>query len=80
MRAVDPHYVAVVAGMDCALGIAELLPETDLVDEQRVLLTSSLQILVDVLEGKHYGTNNLSEFMKNAEEIKSQIKRLKETI
>ena len=77
MRVVDPHYVAVIAGMDCALGICELLPDVDLVEEQMGLLTSSLQILVDVLEGKHYGTNNLSDFLKRAEETKEQIKILK---
>ncbi len=77
VRVVDPHYVAVIAGMDCALGICELLPEADLVEEQMSLLTSSLQILVDVLEGKHYGTNNLTDFLKRAEETKKQIEMLK---
>lgn len=77
MRVVDTHYMAVIAGMDCALGICELMPEVDLVDEQMNLLTSALQILVDVLAGKHYGTNNLEDFLKHAEEVKKQISIIK---
>jgi hypothetical protein len=77
MRTLDPHYMAVIAGLDCALGINDLLPEVDLVCEQQDLLTSSLQILIDVLEGKHYGTNNLSNFLHHAEDIKKQIDILK---
>lgn len=77
MRSLDPHYMAVIAGMDCALGITEIMPEVDLVAEQQELLTTSLQILVDVLAGKNYGTTNLTNFIRHAEETKIKIELLK---
>jgi hypothetical protein len=77
MKPLDIHYMAVLAGMSCALEIAELLPDTDLVYEQSELIGSSLQILMDILDGKHYGTSNLSNFLNHVEETKKQVYILK---
>jgi hypothetical protein len=80
MNQMDPHYMAVIAGLDSALQIALVLPSVDLIEEQRDVLKQSIRILLDVLDGKHYGTNSLNSFLQLTSESRREIENIKESL
>jgi len=78
MTNIEPHFMAAFTASLTACEIVELLPESDLTDELHHILNTQLEILIHMLEGKHFGSNDLNHFMENMAEVKHQVKRLKE--
>lgn len=77
---VDAHlYAAIVAG-NTALALSEALPDTDLPIEIIYILDTQLKLFSHVLEGKHFGTESLQEFLIHCEDMKMQANRLKERL
>jgi hypothetical protein len=80
MNQIDSHFLAAFLASQTAASLLELLPETDLIVELRNLIYVQYELFVHMLEGKHYGTNDLNEFMDFCRETTEESKRLKESI
>jgi hypothetical protein len=77
---VDAHlYAALLAG-NSALALSEVLPDTDLVQEISFILDTQLKLFAHLIEGKHFGTDALQEFIIVCDEAKVQANRLKEKL
>ena len=59
--------------------ILEIMPESDLIDELYKLSKMQFEIMMHMLEGKHYGSDNLSSVVSYADNVKKEALRLKET-
>lgn len=77
MKTVESHFLAVYMASSAACDLLELLPDADLVVDLEELLQSQLDIFSHMVEEKHYGTNNLTDFISHTQEIKRQALRLK---
>lgn len=64
---------------DTAYEIAELLPDGDLVEELRNLLSVQMTIFDHIIQGKHYGSDHLTEFMKLCQKLKDEITKMGES-
>ena len=78
MYKVDHHFLALLKSSDAACDMIDLFPDTDMTDELRTLLRMQLEVCIHMLEGKHYGTNNLTAFCDFIDEIKDEAARLSE--
>ena len=80
MYRIDPHFLTILKAADVACDLIDLLPETDLRDEVRTVLNVQLEIIVNMLESKHYGTTNLNNFCDYIAQLKEEASRLKDEI
>jgi hypothetical protein len=77
---VDAHlYAALLAG-NSAFALCEVLPDTDIVNEMSFILDTQLKLFAHLIEGKHFGTEALQEFIVVCDEAKVQANRLKERL
>jgi hypothetical protein len=79
MVVIEPHFMAAFMGCVTACEILDVLPQGDLTDELKNILDIQFDLFVHLMEGKHYGSNNLNDFMAYTDEIKSQIITLKQS-
>ncbi len=80
MATVDIHFLAAFMASATLCELAEVLPETDLIEDLRVIVNSQYEVLNHMMEGKHYGTDRLNELILHSEEIQREIHRLRECI
>jgi len=76
-RVIEPHFCAVVAASSAACDLLEVLPECDLIDEMKNLIHIQFDLLAHLLEGKHYGTDNINNFIEYTNVVKREISELK---
>ena len=73
---VDQHFLAILRSSDALCDLIDLLPETDIRDEIKTALNMQLEILVYMLEGKHYGNRELNTYIKYVDSLKDEAFRL----
>lgn len=77
MKHVEPHLLATICASEAAVSVLDLLPAGDLVEDLKNLIYIQYDIFTHILQGKHYGTNNINDFMDYVQEIKSEMRRIK---
>jgi len=75
---IEPHFFAAFGASEAAIAVLDLLPDSDLVEQLKNLIYIQFDLFVHMIEGKHYGTNNLRDFMDYTQETKSEMRRLKD--
>lgn len=75
---IEPHFLAAFVACEAACAVLDFLPDADLIEELRNLIYLQHELFVHIIEGKHYGTDNITDFIEYTQVIKDQIKRLKE--
>lgn len=78
LNKLEPHFLASFVACEAACTILDFLPSTDLIEELRNLIYIQNELFVHIVEGKHYGTNNITDFVEYAQDVKDQIRRLRE--
>lgn len=74
----EPHFVAAFLANEAACAVLDFLPDSDLIEELRNLIYIQNDLLVHIVEEKHYGTNNITSFVEYTQQIKDEIRRLRE--
>lgn len=77
MKTIEAHFLAAYLATAAACDIVELLPYTDLIVDLEELLQTQMDIFCHIIEEKHYGTNNLTQFITFTQDMKKQAMRLK---
>lgn len=78
MNNLEPHFLAILAAADTSALVLDLLPDGDLVDELRCLNDTQLMLLTSLIDGKHYGTDNITDFMKYTNTVRLEIERIQD--
>lgn len=74
---IEPHFLAAFAAAETAISVLDILPEGDLTDTLKNLIYIQHDLFIHMIEGKHYGSNSLRDFMDYLQETKDEIRRLK---
>lgn len=74
---IDPHLFAAFAASESACVVLDFLPSSDLVETLRNLIYIQHDLFVHLLDARHYGSNNLRDFIDYTHEVKDEIKRLR---
>lgn len=74
---IEPHFHAAFIASDAAIAVLDLLPESDLVDCLKNLIYIQHDLFIHMIEGKHYGSNSLADFVDYAQETKEDMRRMK---
>jgi hypothetical protein len=77
-RSLEPHFFAAFAACDAAVNLLEILPHSDLMEELRNLIYVQHELFVHMIEGKHFGSNNIEDFIEYTESVQEEVKRLKD--
>lgn len=77
MKFVDQHILATFYASIAACDMCDLLPPTDVVEELKTILNIQFDIMKTMLESKHYGSENLSDFIEHCKEISVEWERIK---
>jgi hypothetical protein len=77
MPKIEPHFFAAFSAGESACAMMDLLPACDLVESLKNLLYIQHDLFIHIIEGKHYGSNNLATFVDYTLEVKDEINRLK---
>lgn len=75
---IEPHFFASLAACEAACSVLEFLPSSDLIETLKNLIYIQHDLFVHMIEGKHYGTNSLSDFVEYTHDVKDEIKRLRD--
>jgi len=77
---VENHLFSILCSITACREILDLLPEKDMVDEMKFLTEKAEDILICVIEKKHYGTDSLDWFMQYTMDLKQELGILRESI
>lgn len=77
MFQIEPHFYAILKSAEVACELTDLLPENDLVVELAHLLDTQADLMIHIVERKHYGTDSLRDFVDYTDELRTQVRRLK---
>ena len=80
MPKIEPHFFSAFAASEAAIEVLELLPDGDMVETLKNLIYIQHDLFIHMIEGKHYGTNSLKDFIDYVQETKDEIRRLKDAI
>ena len=78
MLKLEPHFLATYLASEAACSILDIMPSTDLVEDLRNLIYIQHELFTHMVDGKHYGTDNINDFVNFTQDVKTQITRLKE--
>lgn len=77
MLNLEPHFLASFLASEAACSVLDIMPSTDLVEEMRNLIYIQRELMVHLIEGKHYGSNNITNFVEYTQEVKEEAARLR---
>jgi hypothetical protein len=77
MIKLEPHFLGAFLASEAACSILDIMPGTDLVEELRNLIYIQRELMVHIIEGKHYGSNNITNFVDYTQEVKDEMARLR---
>ena len=75
---IEPHFFAAFAASEAAISVLDVLPASDLVECLKNLIYIQHDLFIHMIEGKHYGTNSLADFVDYIQETKEDMRRLKD--
>lgn len=78
MVKLEPHFLASFMACESACSVLEVLPDSDLIEDLRNLIYIQQDLFIHMIEGKHYGTNNINDFVEYTQEVKNQMARIRE--
>ena len=78
MLILEPHFLAAYLASESACEILDVLPDTDLIEELRNLIYIQYELLNHIIEGKHYGTDNLVNFIEHTKNINEDMATIKD--
>lgn len=78
MIKIEPHFLGAYLASEAAFSIVDNMPATDFVDELRALIVIQHALMSHIIEGKHYGTDNIARFVSYTQEIKEEMRRIRE--
>lgn len=78
MIKIEPHFLASYLACESACALLDIMPNTDLVEELRNLIYIQHDLMTHIIEGKHYGSDNISEFVQFTQQVKDEVARLRE--
>lgn len=73
----EPHFQAIYESNNAALTVVEELPETDAVLELIGILEIQNDIIMTLIEQKHYGSNPLDNFIHYCKKITHELQENK---
>jgi len=76
MIPIDSHLFALYVGTNAACELIDLLPETDLTEELSEILNIQFSIISNIMHHRHFGNDNLDEFIKHCENVIEQVERV----
>lgn len=74
---IEPHFFTAFAAAEGAIVVLDILPHSDLVETLKNLIYIQHDLFIHMIEGKHYGTDSLRDFMDYVQEVKDEMRRLK---
>lgn len=74
---IEPHFLCSFRAGEAAIEVLEVMPEGDLVETLKNLIYIQHDLFIHMIEGKHYGTNSLHDFMDYVQETKDEMRRLR---
>jgi len=77
---VEHHLFSLLCSVTACKEILDVLPDEDMIDQLKFLMKQTEDILLHIIEEKHYGTNNLDWFMQYTETVKEEIDTIKKTL
>ena len=72
----DPHFLGALLAAEAACSVLEVLPATDLIEDLRNLVYIQRELLNHMVEGKHFGTNNITNFVQYTQIVKDDMFQL----
>jgi hypothetical protein len=75
---IEPHFLACFLSCEAACQVLDFLPDSDMIEELRNLIYIQNELFIHIVEGKHYGSNNITQFVEYTQEVKDQMRRLRE--
>jgi hypothetical protein len=79
LNAADFHIMAMFIASTVACEIIELLPETDLIAELKIILETQYDLFCHFVDNKHFGTERIEDFIEYADETQKNIIQLRES-
>ena len=78
MIKLEPHFCAAFSACESVCQILDLLPNSDLIEDVKVLIHTQHSLFIHMIEGKHFGSDAIEKFMKYTIAIRDEAIRLKE--
>lgn len=72
----NSHLFAVLVGCNTAQELAELLPECDISDQIIMVLETQCQIIMDIVNNRHFGDDALDDFVETMKAMRHEIKKI----
>lgn len=75
---IDSHLFAAFTASQTAYELLNLLPRVDIVEEISTILYMQNEVLLHMIQNKHFGTDSLKEFIDSCLEIQRDLDKTKE--
>lgn len=78
MIKLEPHFLGAYCANDAAIAVVDMFPDTDLMSSLKNLMYIQHDLMTHMIESKHYGTENIENFIEYTQEVKDEVRRLKD--
>ncbi len=78
MLNLEPHFAAAFSACESMCKILEILPSSDLIEDMKELVYTQHNLFIHMVEGRHFGSDAISRFLKFTVTIRDEAIRLKE--
>ena len=72
----DAHLVASIAAIAAAIELNRLLPQSDIAVQSHDMLRCAIEVLIDYCESQELRNSELCRIIEDADELRSEAKRL----
>jgi hypothetical protein len=73
----EPHVYSVITSSNVACELAELLPDCDIAEELRTILNLQHEILCEMIQGRHFGSSRIENFLSYLDDTLENTQRIK---
>ncbi len=78
MIKIEPHFLGAFLASEAAYSVLINMPHTDFVEDLKELIAIQIALMSHMIEGKHYGSDNIAKFIKYTQAVKEDMTRMYE--
>lgn len=75
---IEPHFYATVMACETSWQLLQFLPDSDLIEEVRELMYVQHELFLHILQGRHYGSNALDDFVEYNQSLLEETNNLRD--
>jgi hypothetical protein len=75
---IEPHFYASLLAAYAACDLLDFIPKGDMYESLFYIISTQRDLMIHLLQGRHYGSDDIDDFISYIREVNQEVNRLRD--